>query len=414
MRVVVLAALVATGLAVGPPPDAWGARALRVDATGEACPDARFTTIQSALDAARPRATVEVCPGVYEEQLVVTKPVRLRGRPGAVVRPVGMVANTTSLRTGRAIAAVVVVGSRATIQGLEIDGAASGLAGCETAPLLMGVFFRGASGALRDSRVHGVRLDVSERACDTGAAVAVQADGETPIRVTITDNVVFDYQRVGIMVNERGARARIQRNVIMGAGPTPDLVQNGVQVGFGANARVQRNVIQNNAVPSSTACTFDGGNLFFAADGGVIAGNLFAGNTAGLIVNGSGNRIVSNALDGMSAGVAAGLDGISVWGDRNLVRRNRVSNMSEAGIRLIGSGNRVLRNTVTGTRAEALCETARTLPGCEGMLAVCGIGLWIGGGAGNTVAKNTLLGNDLDMRDDGLRTRGGLATPWGP
>src|SRR6185436_14388897 len=90
-------------------------RGIRVDATGTACPGAGFTRIQDALDAARPGTTIRVCAGVYREQLVIQKRIVLQGDPGAVVRPSGVVANTTSMRTGRPIAALTVVGARATI-----------------------------------------------------------------------------------------------------------------------------------------------------------------------------------------------------------------------------------------------------------------------------------------------------------
>src|SRR5262245_21114719 len=65
------------------------------------CPDAVVSRIQSALDAATPGSTIVVCAGIYEEQLVVTKPVRLRALPGATLRPPGLMPLGTSLRTGR-------------------------------------------------------------------------------------------------------------------------------------------------------------------------------------------------------------------------------------------------------------------------------------------------------------------------
>jgi nitrous oxidase accessory protein NosD len=390
------------------------AATVRVGLDPVACPGAGFTSIQGALDAAAPGTLIVVCAGTYAEQLTIAKPVRLRGLPGAVVRPIGMVANTTSLRTGRAVAAVAVVGAKASLDRLEFDASENRLTGCGVAPLLMGVFFRGASGTLRNSRVRGVQLGPEERACETGAAVAVQGDGATPVNVKVSGNTIFDYQRAGVLVNEVGARARVRANVVVGAGPTPDLAQNGIQVGFGAVARVEENVVQDNVVPSSAACTFDGGNLFFAANGGIIARNLFAGNTVGVVVTGDRNRIVANAVDGFLAGLAAGLDGIAVYGDGNVVRANRVVNTSEVGIRLAGDQNRAVRNVVVGTRAAHLCETTRALPGCGGQLSVCGVGLWVAG-AGNTLGRNTFVDNDLDVRDDGP---GGLVAPvrrpWAP
>src|ERR1700678_1669500 len=39
----------------------------------------QFSTIQSALDASPAPNTVEVCPGQYNEQITITKPVTLEG-----------------------------------------------------------------------------------------------------------------------------------------------------------------------------------------------------------------------------------------------------------------------------------------------------------------------------------------------
>ncbi len=50
----------------------WGA--------DRSCRSARFRTIQSAVNAARPGSTVVVCKGTYHEQVVITKPLSLEGQ----------------------------------------------------------------------------------------------------------------------------------------------------------------------------------------------------------------------------------------------------------------------------------------------------------------------------------------------
>src|SRR5919197_1637583 len=61
---------------------------LVVDDDRADCPNADFQSIQAAVDAAQPGATILVCPGTYREWVVITKD-RLRllakGQPGAVV-----------------------------------------------------------------------------------------------------------------------------------------------------------------------------------------------------------------------------------------------------------------------------------------------------------------------------------------
>lgn len=48
------------------------------------CRSARFRTIQSAVNAVRPGGTVVVCPGTYHEQVVISKPVSLKGQRATI------------------------------------------------------------------------------------------------------------------------------------------------------------------------------------------------------------------------------------------------------------------------------------------------------------------------------------------
>src|SRR5437879_2060427 len=133
-----------------------GARSLVVDDDRANCPSATFSRIQDAIDAAFPGEVVHVCAGTYAEQLVVAKPIQIHGVPGARVAPANMVANTTDVRTGAPIAAIVVVTRNATLDRLEFDASGSGFSDCSTAPQVMGIYFRGASGAVRRSDVHDI------------------------------------------------------------------------------------------------------------------------------------------------------------------------------------------------------------------------------------------------------------------
>jgi hypothetical protein len=400
-RETVLCTLLAWALAA--PAATAVARTFHVDGTGTACPGAEFNSIQAAINGSGPGTTIEVCAGTYAEQLAITKRVKLVGVGNPVVRPAPMVANTSSIRTGRPIAAAVEIAAPATMDGFVIDLSQNGLASCgDGDPMLIGVFFRGSSGTLSNSRVLDARHPPAAGVCESGVAVLVQGNGVKRVKATVTGNTVSGYHRAGIVVNEAKVRAAVSNNIVTGAGTSSDQVQNGIQVGFGATGIVTNNVVQGNAGPSGSNCTFDGGNL--SLNKGVIKGNTFRGNTAGVIVAGSKNKVSFNMVDGVTGTTAVGLDGISVAGDRNVLASNTIHGVSRVGIRLSGTRNVAKRNTITATHEAALCAATRALPGCTDVLAVCGVGLWIADGTGNVNARNELSDNDTPVRDDGLRT----------
>ena len=77
MRRALLAAALAAGVTLGIAPQAVprsAAQTLVVDKDKVQCPKAGFTSIQAAVTAALPGATIKVCPDQYNESVVVNKP----------------------------------------------------------------------------------------------------------------------------------------------------------------------------------------------------------------------------------------------------------------------------------------------------------------------------------------------------
>ena len=60
------------------------AATLVVDRDRAQCANARFTSIQAAVDAARPKDQIRVCPDRYSERVVIDKPLTVKGDAGAV------------------------------------------------------------------------------------------------------------------------------------------------------------------------------------------------------------------------------------------------------------------------------------------------------------------------------------------
>ena len=164
------------------------AATLRVSANGASCYNPKYYSIQNAIDAARANDSIVICPGIYDEQLAVGKRLKIRAKSGAIVRPSSMIANTTSLRTGEAIASVLVITAKVKLTGLEVDASSNGLGCGDDDPNLIGVFFRGVSGSLKKSTVHGTKLAEADLACDSGAAVFVQGGNGNDQRIAIGES----------------------------------------------------------------------------------------------------------------------------------------------------------------------------------------------------------------------------------
>ena len=336
-----------------------------------------YTTVSAAVAAAQPHDVVIVCPGTYQEQLTIAKPLTLRGQPGAVLKPVGMVANTTSLTTGNAIAAVIVADgvTGVTIEGLSVDGEDNGIASCPSpalvpTPDLFGIFFRNASGAVRDSAIRNLRLP-SLPNCRGGTGVLVQSASGGRSVVTIEGNSIHAFQRNGITANEAGTTVEIRRNVVTGLGPTA-VVQNGIQLAFGATGVIEENVVTQTvsaSCVSAAACPANANNVILGSgsSGIRVARNVLGHGQTGVAVFGDGNRVQDNVIFETLV-----FDGIFVEGDGNHVHGNDITRSDEAGIFIAGNGNRVTNNRINEAP----------------------VGL-LDAGAGNTFTNNTLLNTPL-------------------
>ena len=96
----------------------WGA--------DRSCRSARFRTIQSAVNAARPGSTVVVCKGTYHEQVVLNKPLSLQGQRATIdqagVTPAFQV-TLPGLGTQTIFAGVVMVSSGIRFTGFKVTHA---------------------------------------------------------------------------------------------------------------------------------------------------------------------------------------------------------------------------------------------------------------------------------------------------
>lgn len=308
------------------------------------CHSAKFKTIQSAVNAAPRGGTVVVCPGTYHEQVVISKPLSLKGKYATIdetgVKPKFSV-NLPGLGPQIIFAAVVMDSSKINFSGFRVQHAqgegivAAGLNGpvshisifrntvvnndlgggvppasdyflCQPAGPVPGdcgegVHFAGGVGysAIRDNLI----------AHNSGGVLLTDDIGPTHDNV-VAGNVVKDnLADCGITVPGHNSSALNSAGV-----PQPSV------------AGVYRNVIKNNVVTGNGVQGEGAGVLFANAgpgtasynnlvEGNYIAGNSLAGVTMhahtlppGLFEDLNGNVIVHNSIGKNNLG-GDGLDG---------------------------------------------------------------------------------------------------------
>jgi len=351
LAVILLSILVCPGAALA----ARGAQ-LVVDDDKVECPNAGFTRIQDAIDAASAGDQIHICKGIYVEQVAIRKSLAIDADNGAILVPSAMQANTASLFDAAPIATALLVANATgvSISGLTVDGINSGISEC--APDLIGISFQNASGELERIAVRNFKLAAALNGCQSGTGIFVQSGNGGVSKVEIEHCTVHDFQKNGITADEIGTVTIIRRNVVTGVGPTNGAAQNGVQIGFGATGSILDNVVTNNVWAPCTAvstCTAVATNILVTQSDDVeISGNTAGISQVNIFVDGSNAEIRRNETF-----ASAVFDGIRLEGDGSRVRENHVYNGAESGIFLSGNNNVVTDNVVTEAAIGILKET---------------------------------------------------------
>ena len=309
------------------------AATLTVSADKNGCPNAMYDTINGALSASSSGDEIDVCPGLYQEQLIITQPVTIRGVASggsqrAVLQPSTYinVQNPLNHQQGapQFVAPISIVNtSGVAIEGLVIDASLNSVSGCTVT--LAGIHFSNASGQVSNNVIVGAQLS-SPLTCTTlfpgngfGVQVDTAASQTGPFLVAINGNTIHDFNRNGILVNGAGITADITGNTISGVGPSTGYNQFGVFIANGAVAYVSHNVMtQGNCgtitVPNCIPLRSEGVVFRNVGDGSVADSNFITNVQSGIFVNGGNlaqitNNVIMNvdALDGIDIqGTAAG------------------------------------------------------------------------------------------------------------
>ena len=342
--------LAAAGVGAAVIGTSFAATTLKVDDDGVQCPDAAYTSIQTAINAAANGDTIEVCPGTYTENLTLGKDLTLNGAQAGVdarTRASGPSESTVS-STGTLL--TLIAGSaNSTVDGFTFMGGTRGIESA-SGPI---------SGlSLLNDRVVGF----------TGNGIFLN---DTGIDITADQNVVDGTSKTG-----GGGLLHLDQDNFDGFRMTDSNIVDGAT---GTGLFVDGN---HNVGPSPRTPLLDG-NVF---DGNATGANL--GRFAFEFGDITGNTFSDSGFDGLQGGI-----------QNSLIDGNEFAGNGRDGLALTGFGgtadptrgaqnNTIENNEFTGN-AEGIFFTVSQFPGTIST---------------NTANQNNIVGNTVGVTYNGTET----------
>jgi nitrous oxidase accessory protein len=299
-----------------------------------------YASIQDAVNAVPDGSTILVCPGTYAEQVVIEKPLTLKGiadgTAGAAVitvPPGGLLPNASTVTNGP-VAAQLLVQNTSTqaviIRNVTVDGAGGTCPTLVAANRSVGIQLLNVGNPAWEvsaAFVQNVVVRNQHDGCNLGDAIASENS-----YVTIGPNEIHDFDLNGVVQN--GGNNNITGNTI----------QSGLQ-GVGLNGALHSGV-SNNTISTARGIDVDATSTDLDIIGNTIG--PFVGT--GILLEGSSANVVKNNQ------INASFAGIWVYhATANVVQNNKVSNASN-GLVLQSSlgGNSFTGNTINEAQVGVL------------------------------------------------------------
>ncbi len=317
-----------------------------------------YSTIQAAVNAARPNDTIKVDPGTYQEQVTINKDgIKLEGSGQD-----STFIEAPAVLTGFHAVVEVSGAQNVTLDGFTIEGPAST---ANSGGSLYGIRIDGGGSAtitrnhitkIEDTPFDGVQEGI---AIDVGRA----SEGQTG-SATISDNTIDNYQKGGIVVSNAGSSAEIDHNVVVGAGPTPLIAQNGIEIADGATADVSHNDISGNVYTPQTAAST--GILLYSPGTVTLDHNTLSNNDVGIYSYGATgpdidhNQVTGSTFDGIILDTTTGAQVSHNTTDDNGFGDNTGNPTGDGGIALFNSpggvstGNTIDHNESSGNKGDGI------------------------------------------------------------
>jgi hypothetical protein len=203
-----------------------------------------------------------------------------------------------------------------------------------------GVVNNGGNVRITDSTIYDISSVTSPNAQQSVGIYFVKDSESTG---EIRGNVLWNYQKGGIVVNGTRGRVLIFDNTVIGQGPVGYVVQNGIQVGYDSDADVTGNLVVDHS--------YNGPNNESAAGFLVAGGDCYLGPLARevRVTNNVGvNNDVGVYLANLDAGCEPPDTPTRNVASHNILRNNQVNNSDQAGIRVEGNRDVIENNRICG------------------------------------------------------------------
>jgi hypothetical protein len=191
-----------------------------------ACPGASFTTIQAAINAAAPGDTIQVCDGIYAEQLNINKALTLLG-PNANIDP----------NTGVRVAEAVIIPTASDPLNPAFAGPISVLFAAN------GVTFKGFT---VDGNNPGLTSGVVFNGADVDAEFGIYGTETANPDAVVVNNIVKNIGEISIWINSNGQGGAKNANSLISANKVDNNLGNfgqGIRISDDAWLDVTNNVV---------------------------------------------------------------------------------------------------------------------------------------------------------------------------
>ena len=283
------------------------------------CKSGAFGSIGAAVATVPAGSTIDVCPGTYFEQVVISKALTLQGiffnnsSQAVIAVPSGGLATTSSIIVGTLAAQVEVTAGPVTMTNITVDGTAS--SNCPSTAVYVGIFYAsGSSGTVNE-------VETRNQNCNGiyGFGILAENGAGATQSVTIENSNINSNSYAGITAGSDQTpstlTASIKSNYVAGG-----VV--GIYTAFNVGGSVSGNVVAAStsgtgvvaSSPSSLVSknTVNGGSEGIEVDGAVtVSGNTINGATYGVFVNAAGS-VTSNNISNSGYGIYFQVNGATI------------------------------------------------------------------------------------------------------